>query len=219
MKNPDPQAAIDSLAPECRLALTYALGDSRPLFFALFALDARLSSIVCSAREPMLAQLKLAWWREQLGNSGDERAKGEPVLAALTAWGDKAGELVKLVDGWEHLLASDRPQADDFAAFFQARGSVCRSLAEMLGADPAAARDAGIVWGCADLVHFFPNEKEQQLVSTIAKPVMDRIAPLDRSMRPLVILRGLACRKLAHPDRTNGPCDLLLAMRLGILGI
>jgi phytoene synthase len=75
-----------SIPPLQRLALAYAPAKSRAPLIALFALDARLADIVRHAHEPMLAQLRLAWWREQLTGGSGGPASGDPLLALLREW-------------------------------------------------------------------------------------------------------------------------------------
>jgi len=59
----DHEELLDSLGPLNRLALAYAPQSTRLPLLALLALDMRLAGIVRNSREPMLAQLRLAWWR------------------------------------------------------------------------------------------------------------------------------------------------------------
>ena len=54
------------LTPLHRLALAYAPAASRGAWLGFLALDMRLAAIVRAAREPMIGQIKLAWWRERL---------------------------------------------------------------------------------------------------------------------------------------------------------
>ena len=58
-----PPELLDTLAPMHRLALAYAPAEARPAWAGLLALDARLAGVVRAAREPVLGQLRLAWWR------------------------------------------------------------------------------------------------------------------------------------------------------------
>jgi len=55
----------------------------RPKLQAVFALDRRLQHVAHSAREPLLAQIKLAWWREQLTALDTGVVSAEPQIQAL----------------------------------------------------------------------------------------------------------------------------------------
>lgn len=212
---PDP-TLLALISPDRRLALGYAPATARPLFLGLYALDAKLAGIVRSAREPMLGQLKLAWWRDQLAKPVAARPLGEPVLAALTPWGDNATALAALVDGWEPLLGDDYPAKADLADFAAARGTACAALAGLLGADPEAARRAGQGWALGDLgLMLGPAEQLRQLAAAADW----RTPRLNRAMRPLLIHHGLARRSKSKDFAHPGPASLVLAMRLGLLGI
>ncbi|MFV0645706.1 MAG: hypothetical protein ACK5NN_14645, partial [Sphingomonadaceae bacterium] len=58
--------AIRDLPLPQKLAAGYARGTNRDQVVSLFHLDYRLSQIVSGRSEELLAQMKLAWWREQL---------------------------------------------------------------------------------------------------------------------------------------------------------
>ncbi len=58
-----------------RLALAYAPGRTRLAWLALLALDSRLAGVLRSASEPMLAQIRLAWWRDMLARSEADRPR------------------------------------------------------------------------------------------------------------------------------------------------
>lgn len=78
---------VDVLPAVSRLVIAYAPGKVREWHETLLLLDARLAGIVRSASEPMLAQLRLAWWRERFAQSVTDWPQGEPLLARLANWG------------------------------------------------------------------------------------------------------------------------------------
>ena len=212
-----PETALLALiSPDRRLALGYVPAAARPLWLCLYALDAKLGGIVRSAREQMLGQLKLAWWRDQLAKPVAARPLGEPVLAALTSWSDNATTLAALVDGWEPMLGDDYPAEVELVQFAAARGSACAGLAALLGAEPETARRAGYNWALGDLGLMLGVSESLRKLAAAADW---RTPRLSRFMRPLLIHHGLARRSknkdFAHP----GPASLVLALRLGLLGI
>lgn len=209
-------ALLALISPDRRLALGYAPASARPLFLGLYALDAKLGGIIRSAREPMLGQLKLAWWRDQLAQPVAARPLGEPVLAALTLWGDNATALAALVDGWEPMLGDDYPAEVELAEFAAARGSVCAALAALLGAEPETARRAGYNWALGDLGLMLGVSEPLQKLAAAADW---RTPRLSRAMRPLLIHHGLARRSKNNDFTHPGPASLVLALRLGLLGI
>jgi phytoene synthase len=98
------------LAPPARLAIAYAPSDVRSTFALLLHIDNRFAEILRNAREPMIAQIKMAWWREAFASAADARPKGEPLLQALNEAGDRIplSALEALASAWEHLLGSER---------------------------------------------------------------------------------------------------------------
>lgn len=133
---------------------------ARPALVAVHALDLEMARVVADARDPMLAEIRLAWWREQvlaLGRFGDPPA--QPILRAL---GDHARsrsvDLLALADVEDgHLpLLLEGPR--DRAAIASARGGpLFVALATAIAGQPldhgarAAAESAGAIWAMGRL--------------------------------------------------------------------
>lgn len=205
---------LDGLPVEQRLALAYAPAASRGLFAAVFALDTRLAGVVRGAHEPILAQLRLAWWRDRLR---DGSGTGDPVLAALAAWGDRRAELGLLVDGWEHLLGESLDPAA-IGGFVEGRAQAMAALAAMLGASADQAAQTARSWALADLAGHVANPAERALVQDQAAQHDWVRTRLPRQLRPLAVLAGLARRRRGTGALIDGPGSLLCAIRLGLTG-
>lgn len=205
---------LDGLPVEQRLALAYAPAVAQPLFAGLFALDTRLAGIVRTVREPILAQLRLAWWRDRLRQGG---GLAEPVLAALAPLQGRGADLAALADGWEALLAERLDQAG-VEAFLAGRAAASAALAQALGgaADPAARAARG--WALADLAQRVSHPEERALLRDLAAAHDWGRVPLPRSLRPLAVLHGLARRKRGTVPLIAGPGSLVCAIRLGLTG-
>lgn len=211
---------LDDLPIERRLALAYASRPARPLVFGLFAFDTKLAGIVRQAREPLLGQIKLSWWRDRLNAAVVPGGLGDPLLQLLDAWGPERSALAGLVDGWEHLLGQDRLEQSALIAFADARAAACAALAALAEA-PGAAQDAaraGRNWALADLALGLSDLEEIELAAQIIKAQDWRPVRLPRELRPLVVLHGLARRKQGASPLLDGPIDGLVAIRLGLLG-
>ena len=211
---------LSSLPPEQRLALAYAPRTSRMLFLGTLALDAKLAGIVRAAREPMLAQLRLAWWRERLAPGGGASApKGEPILAALAPLQKQDSSLAALVDGWEALLLADPLDPAAVNAFAEGRAAAMAGLASHLSDQADEARRAGREWALADLASRIGSPRERaQVIETLNGERWQRIR-LTRDLRPLAVLHGLARRHRGARPLVAGPGSLLAAVRLGVTGI
>lgn len=186
---------LDPHPPPARLALAYAKAD-RPLWSAYFALEARLAEAGRRTSQPLMAQLRLAWWRDWLNTPASDWPTGEPLLAALEPWDRERGALVGLVDGWEAVLVGD----DAGRSLVEARVAVMLALGRLLGVDAApeiaaAARD----W--------------------LAPGTAAGGRSLPRPMRPLAVLRMLALREAARPDGATAPLgDAFALLRLALTG-
>lgn len=105
----------------------------RAALTALWKLEARLFGVVAQRREVVLAQIKLAWWRERLAQVADAPQalpKGEPLLAELAAtWGRRAS-LAPIADAYEAIMLAEDGEALALA-----------------GTGLAAAMQVGAAWG------------------------------------------------------------------------
>ena len=213
---------VASLPTASRLALAYAPAKARLQTLALFALDTRLAGLLRNSSEPMLAQLRLSWWRETLGRDENEWPEGEPLLAALRSWNGQHRSLSALVDGWEALTGTAplppgalREMAEGRAASFAA---LARSLA--LEQEAETASHLGRQWAAADLAMRLGHSQERSAATALVAEGKDRRPRVSRSLRPLLVLHGLAHRRLEKGDEAAAlsPAAMLKAMRLGFLG-
>src|SRR3954469_8148024 len=105
----DGRRMTPDLDPDLRLALAYASSKARPALEALWRLDVTLGAVVARRREPMVARIRLAWWREALERLASPPPPPEPVLQALAAQvlpaGISGAALAEMEEGWSLLLA------------------------------------------------------------------------------------------------------------------
>ena len=209
---------IEALPPLQRLALAYAPAPVRQPWLAMLALDVRLASILRSSREPMLAQLRFAWWREQLASGAGAVRSGDPLLAVLASWPAGPSALRNLVDGWEAMTGDAPLPKAAYQALAEARAGAFAALA----GSPDGAADAlrmGRNWALADIAAGLSDPTECRDALDLARAQDWRQARLPRALRPLAILHGLAARGM----RRNGsaavsPAAMLTAIRIGLLG-
>lgn len=218
----EPATLIGTLPMMQRLALSYAPAAARLPTLALLALDRRLAGIVRHSHEPMLAQLRLSWWREQLAGDAAAWPEGEPLLTALRSWRGAHGGLSPLVDGWEILTGPAPLPEATLEEFGQARGEAFAALAGVLGAarHGAAAHHLGRGWALADLAAHVSHPVERATAHELAARGKVAGLRLPRRLRPLAVLHGLAQRRLRHGETGDAlsPGALVLALRLGLLG-
>ncbi|GGY97303.1 hypothetical protein [Novosphingobium colocasiae] len=216
------QGLTETLPPIARLALAYAPDPARMPTLALLALDARLAGLLRHSREPMLAQLRLAWWRETLGQDAAAWPEGEPLLAALRSWSNAHAPLVALVDGWEMLTGTAPLPADALAGMAEGRAAAFSGLAGVLGF-AAQAEDTRAVarrWARADLAMRLGHPQEREAALALYRSEMARPPRLPRPLRPVAVLSALARRRLEKGTEAaaTSPAAVLTALRVGLIG-
>lgn len=215
------QQTFEALPPERRIALALTHASLRPALHALLALDARLGGLVTRTREPLLGQIRLAWWRERLSETPPGRPQGDPLLDAIAAaWPGSPALLVALVDGWEELLGPAPLPSESLARFAAGRGASLVALADLAGAGtrPAAIAAAGKRWALADFAGRSSHSGERAAALALAAAIPPP-EPLPRALRGIAVLDGLAARAVARGEPLlAGRGAALAALRLGMFG-
>jgi phytoene synthase len=193
--------APDAIAAQVRerdldryLAALYAPAAVRPALLALHALDLELAEVVRTTTEPMLGQIRLAWWREQLQALDAGARPAQPVLAALADHllpaGVSGASLEPLEDAWLALLA------DDLAAYAEARAVLFAAAARLLAGAPVPGIEAlGAGWALVDLAR-----SGREIAAEALADAERLLAPprVDGPARQLAGLAALARRDLAE---------------------
>ena len=209
--------------PSLALALAYAPRDARPVFGDLFALDRRLANAVRQASEPIIAQLKLAWWRDRFAQDRGDWPKGEPLLARLAAWDADVSQLASLVDGWEALLAEGTLTDEAIVAFGEGHADAWALAAAALGeTGPPSPDHPALLWSYADLAQHCSTPEDAERVRAVAREqtLLDQTPPrMPRALRPFAVLgtQGLRSLRSGRPMMSAGG-DFLAAVRSGMLG-
>jgi phytoene synthase len=157
------------------LACLYAPASARPGLLALFALDCELAQLVASTTEPMLGEIRLAWWRERLAELDAGKAPAQPLLVALRDHALpvlRGAELAGLEDRWLALFGSDAVPP----AHVEGGGLLFALAARLLGGDERRAQEMGQAW-------------------VLGEPLPQRAPPL---LRPLAGLVALSARDAAR---------------------
>lgn len=216
-------AQVESLPVLQRLALSYCPKASREATLGLLSLDTRLASILRSSSEPMLAQLRLAWWRETLGRPAEEWPAGEPILSLLTGWNGHQAALMGLAEGWEALTEPAPLSASAIEKLAEARGAAFGALANIAGhsAGRSAAQNMGTQWAFADLASRLSDPQEREAALSRANNRDWRRHRLPRALRPLAVLHALSARAMRRGERLDAmsPGALATAARAGLFGL
>lgn len=218
----DPSIEIDA-SPEIAVALAYARSSARPLFQAVFDLDRNLGRAVAVASEPIVGQIRLAWWRDALSSTPADQPRGNPLLDQIKGqFGGSPSGLTQLVDGWEAMLLSDPGENEAIRALCTGRAQAFIAIAHQIGATDTdeAVSFAAERWSLADLAARCSDKDRRSAIVAFSRSCEGEKARVTRSMRPLAVLRALGERSLARDgapllaDRISA----LVALRSGLSG-
>lgn len=207
------------------LALFYVPRPQRFLVTSLFELDAAMGEVVRTTREPMVGQIRLAWWRERLEELDQGIVPAEPHLQAaaeVVSPGEvKGAELSELTEGWAALLNPfpwDRAVAETIAE----RGRRLFAMAARIvgAAEAADFQTAGALWALIDVARHCSDPQSREALVAAARRVAPTLGGTAADeARPLTVLGVLAKRDLdrwpeVEQEATPGRAWLMIRHRL-----
>jgi NADH dehydrogenase [ubiquinone] 1 alpha subcomplex assembly factor 6 len=217
----------------------FAPAARREALFALYAFNYEIARVRESVTEPILGQIRLQWWRENVAAAFEGGpARHHPVAEALTTvirdLRLSRDHFDRLIDGREIDLADEPPATlaalEDYAEATSAR--LVYLALEVLGVNDPAAGDAGlhvgIAYSLAGLLRAMPFRARQIIPADIPTPngVTELAAAasrhlqaaraernrISRSALPALLPAVIAQRSLARLSRAGGnPFDPALA--------
>jgi 15-cis-phytoene synthase len=144
MVNTAPETGLT--APEM-LAIAYAPKVARPQIRWLLQFDQRQRQVLERAREPLIAQMRLAWWRDMLAKPAAEWPKGEPLFAELAELDDIEAlkqAALRLVDATE--LRIDASPEDNLKSDRERALAIYHAFAQWVDGDLNAAEKLALAW-------------------------------------------------------------------------
>ncbi|SHN53934.1 squalene/phytoene synthase family protein [Erythrobacter sanguineus] len=186
------------LPPEAALALAWSPQEVRARLTMLLQLDRRLARIVARTSEPMLGQMRLAWWRDALRQPKAARPRGDAVLDGIgMVWGGHEAGLIAMIDGWEVLIGETALDLVAIADFAAGRAAPFMALSDDLkdGQRPVVAQGARC-WALTDAAIAMSDPAERALFLEAARECCDRIGKMPRDLRGLAVLAALARRSV-----------------------
>jgi phytoene synthase len=185
------------------LALSYVPARVRPAVEALWRLDATLAAVLTAGRDPLISQIKLAWWRDALEQLDSALPPAEPALEAVVAHvlplGVTGAELSAMETGWTILLTPDPLTPEELDRFAWARGGLLfRYTARLLGGEAGQVEAGGEAWSLIDLARHSGSEADAE--AAVAAAAERRWGRWPSALRPLGMLAVLAHRD-AEPGK------------------
>ena len=173
------------------LGALFAPEPQRSGLLSLLAFDHELARTRSVTREPMLARIRLEWWREAMAEAaGAGKPRAQPIVESLSETVRRHGlqreALVRLIDAREEEIEGP---LDVMTA-----GHALADLElAVLGVDDAASREAAHAIGAAWLMGEGPERDQlvgdaralRRKVDPRALPILLPAVSLDRPMGPL----------------------------------
>jgi phytoene synthase len=166
------------------LAALYVPADVRPALIALFGIDAELGAVVAGTTEPMIGEIRLAWWREALEGLDTGTVPAQPLLqlvaAELLPRGISGAALAGLEDRWLGMIGNSEVPP----AHIEGGGTLFGLAAHLLGSDAALGTQLGEAWVTGDA---------------------SGLSRVPAALRPLLGLVQLAARDVALAEQGAPP--------------
>lgn len=155
------EAAVRGSDPDRYFASLFAPAGKRPFLFALYAFNHEIARAAEVAREPMMAEIRLQWWREAVAEARKGYPRAHPVAMGLSELlgcaGISADALEVLIDARCEEISS-APFADLAALeahVANTSGRLMRIAAFLLDSNSMVeelAREAGIAYGLTGIL-------------------------------------------------------------------
>lgn len=187
-----------------------------------FELDQRLARIVAQTTEPMLGQMRLAWWRDMLATPVSQRPSGDAVLDGIgDHWAVREAALSELVDSWEVLIVEETLNGGQMKAFAGGRAAPVIALFQSENEDEKSRIHGAMGrYAFADLAVGLSDERERDLAIEYGLGRSTPPVRLPKAARGVAVLEALALRALKRGGRPlmEGRGAALVATRAAIFG-
>lgn len=120
--------------PDRFLCTLFAPVGRRPALFLLYALNHELARAAEVTREPGLALIRLAWWREVVEGARRQHALAAPLAEALASGALDRAALLRLIDAREAALEPPATEAEWHARLLAGPGELAAAAGAALGA-------------------------------------------------------------------------------------
>ena len=211
MADPDPldlDAVVRRADPDRWLATRF-IGDpaARAEVVALYAFNDELARVAPAVSNPLLGEIRLAWWRERLEElDGGAHAPAEPRLRAaaelLLPRGVRGRDLAALEAGWVRMF-DPFPWDVGTSEAIWFRGRLLFALAaKLLGRTGDDIEEAGGLWALADAARHCSDSMSRTMLIGQGHAFARGLARLRfaSALRPLSMLAAIAARDCQRGD-------------------
>jgi len=214
--------------PDRFFCTLFAPAEKRSALALLYLFNNELARAREVASEPILALIRLNWWREVVSGQAKKHEIATPLTEALNSGIFAQEALLGLITAREDETA---PEIADAAAFFayarNSAGKLARIAGQVLGADSQRIEDLGTAYGIAGILRAAPHLAAQgrSLLPADGTPVTALAAHArglfkqpPRAALAAALPAVYARRDLANPARLRGLDDRLAVLRAAVTG-
>jgi phytoene synthase len=205
----------------------FAPGGKREGLWLLYAFNHELARAREVASEPMMALVRLAWWREVVEGAERRHEVAGPLGAALREGWFERGDLLGLVEARGFEVEEDAPDFDGFMNYVRGTaGRLARVAGKYLGVDSAAVEDVGTGYGIVGALRAAPflrargrlvvPEGSEGRLLEVAKGLLAQEVP--REAMAAALLGVLARRRLGDVSRAFSVVDRAAVALAAVLG-
>ena len=207
----------------------FAPSGLRERLWLLYAFNHELARAREVASEPMLALIRLTWWREVVEGVRKQHEIATPLHQALEAGWFARTDLARLIDARE---TEAEPGIPDFDAFMTyARGTaglLARIAGKVLGVDDVAIEDLGTAYGISGILRAAPflartgrnllpgDGTSQEKIIAAARALLKTKPP--KAALAATLPAVFAKRDLGKPHRPHALGDRLAVLQAALLG-
>jgi phytoene synthase len=207
----------------------FAPAQKREMLWLLYAFNHELARAREVASEPVMALIRLTWWREVVEGSVKKHEIATALTRALAAGVFERADLAGLIDAREMEAEPEIPDLDAFVNYARGTaGRLARISGKLLGLDCDAAEALGAAYGISGILRAAPHLAAQgrsllpadgtgiaEIIS-VARGLLRERPP--RRIMAAVLPAVFAKRDLGKSYRPRGLGDRLAVIRAAITG-
>jgi len=148
--------------PDRFFCTLFAPAEKRETLALLYLFNHELARAREVASQPMLALIRLTWWREVVEGQRKLHEIATPLSAALEAGIFQPEDLLALIEARMQEAESEIPDFESFLAYARGTaGRLARIAGKCLGADSQVVEDLGTAYGIAGILRAAPYLRAQ----------------------------------------------------------
>jgi phytoene synthase len=215
--------------PDRFFCTLFAPAEKREPLALLYLFNNELARAREVASDPVLALIRLQWWREVAQGEAKKHELATPLSAALDAGLFTGADLLALVEAREAEADEAIPSLEVFLAYARGTGGrLARIAGKLLGADSQAVEDLGTAYAISGILRAAPflarqNRSLLPQDGTAPEALISHARELLAARPPRAALAAalpaaLARRDLGRPYNPRGLGDKLAIVRGFITG-